>query len=67
LLDALSPVPVAAYRFGNDPVTEVPLTLPDFPYAQFPLIAIGAPCAIPTECHHIDHYVSGVAAEVVKS
>ena len=61
LLDALSPVPVVAYRFGNDPVTEVPLTLPDFPYAQFPLIEIGTPCLISVACHHITNYVSGVA------
>jgi lipase (class 3) len=62
LVDVISSVPVAAYRFGNDPVTDVPLTLPDFPYAQVPLIEIGVPCVIPTLCHHIENYLAGVVA-----
>lgn len=55
-------VPVGAYRFGDDPVTEVPITLPGFPYAQVPLIAIGAPMPNPLDCHHIGNYASTVGA-----
>jgi Lipase (class 3) len=55
-------VPFCAYRFGDDPVTEVPFTLPDFPYAQVPLTAIGRPMIPAIECHHIANYVAGVQA-----
>lgn len=54
-------VPFCAYRFGNDPVPEVPFTLlPNFPYAQVPLTQIGAPLPIAIHCHHIANYVVGV-------
>ena len=55
-------VPFCAYRFGNDPVPDVPFTLPGFPYAQVPLKQIGMPKIDPFECHHIANYVEGVHA-----
>lgn len=56
--------PTSAYKFGDDPVPEVPFTLPDFPYAQFPLIKIGKPLPIALDCHAIVNYVSGVRDSV---
>jgi hypothetical protein len=53
-------IPFCAYRYGNDPVTDVPLALPDFPYVQVPLVAVGTPCSIAAECHHIQNYVAAV-------
>jgi hypothetical protein len=51
-------VPFCAYRFGDDPVTDVPLTLQDFPYRQVPLTTAGKPKWIAIDCHHIANYVS---------
>jgi hypothetical protein len=54
---------VPAYKFGDDPVPEVPFTLePDFPYEQFSLTKIGAALPIAIECHKITNYVAGVQA-----
>lgn len=58
-------IPFCAYRWGNDPVTEVPariLDLPDFPFIQVPLSAIGKRRLWAPGCHNITNYVSGVAA-----
>lgn len=55
-------IPCSAYRFGNDPVPEVPFTLPDFPYAQVPLIQVGQVFPDAIQCHHIANYVAGVHA-----
>jgi hypothetical protein len=62
-------VPFSAYKFGDDPVPEVPFTLdPLFPYRQVPLTKIGAP--LPglhaLDCHHIANYVAGVKAYLTK-
>jgi len=55
--------PFCAYKFGDDPVPEVPFTLwPDFPYAQVPLNKIGKPMPIAIDCHNIANYVGGVTA-----
>lgn len=55
--------PFCAYKFGDDPVPEVPFTLmPDFPYAQVPLTKIGAALPNAIDCHHISNYVAGVTA-----
>jgi len=52
-----------AYKFGDDPVPEVPFTLmPAFPYEQVPLSKIGEPLTNALDCHHIANYVSGVHA-----
>lgn len=68
-------IPFCAYRFGNDPVPEVPLSLPDFPYVQVPLTQVGepgenhAPPSIMSRLlsvsknfadHHISNYVAAV-------
>ena len=53
-------IPFCAYRYGDDPVTEVPFTLADFPYAQVPLTAIGSPMIPPVLCHRITNYVAAV-------
>ena len=58
---AISAISTSAYRFGDDPVTEVPFTFPpDFDYRQVPLIMIGAPIEPATRCHAIENYLSGV-------
>ena len=56
----LTSINYSAFRYGNDPVTEVPLTLADFPYAQVPLTIIGAPLPDPIKCHAIANYVTAV-------
>jgi hypothetical protein len=56
-------VPFCAYRFGDDPVTEVPLTLLDFPYQQIPLTAIGRPMSPSVSCHHVGNYVTAVPVQ----
>ena len=54
-------IPFCAYKFGDDPVPEVPPTLlPDFPYAQVPLTKVGDPSPNAIDCHHIGHYVAAV-------
>lgn len=55
-------VPLCAYRFGDDPVTDVPYTWPDFPYRQVPLTAIGKPLWPAVSCHHIANYVAAFEA-----
>lgn len=62
-LEALAAIPISAYRFGNDPVTEVPFTVvPQFDYRQVPLIQIGEPMAPSWKCHAIENYVGAVKA-----
>lgn len=59
-------VPFCAYRYGDDVVPEVPLSLPPLlPYVQVPLTALAdthKPGLGPFGCHHIDNYVAGVRA-----
>ena len=55
-------VPFCAYRFGNDPVPEIPLALPGFPYEQVPLNQVGTPMVDPFKCHAIENYVNAVHA-----
>lgn len=58
---AIAAIPTSAYRFGNDPVPEVPFTLPpEFAYAQVPLIAVGTAMLPPWRCHAIENYVTAV-------
>ena len=56
----ITSIPFCAYRYGDDPVTEVPFTLADFPYAQVPLTAIGSPMIPPVPCHRITNYVAAL-------
>ena len=56
-------IPFCAYRYGNDPVTGVPLTFMDFPYEQVPLTEIGSAMIDPFRCHAIGNYVAGVKAK----
>ncbi len=53
-------VPSSAYRFGNDPVPDVPLTLPGYPYMQVPLSEVGSPMPNPFDAHAIENYVAAV-------
>jgi len=62
-------VPFCAYKYGQDPVPDVPLSLPPlFPYQQVPLIGLLAPAVDPLDlqrrlqCHKIGNYVAGVRA-----
>ena len=67
-------VPFCAYRYGDDPVPEVPFTIdPLFPYQQVPLTHVGPPATgiatnilaeliAKTGDHHIGNYVTGVRA-----
>lgn len=55
-------IPFSAFKFGDDPVTEVPFTLPDFPFAQVPLTKIGQALPDAIDCHHVANYVAGVHA-----
>lgn len=61
LVDVVSSRPFCAYRVGNDPIPDYPKPKPPaFPYVQFPLTVVGAPCLIPVECHHAHNYVANV-------
>ncbi len=52
-------VPTAAYRNGNDPVTDVPFRArPLWLYEQRPLLRGGDACRPPWDAHHIDRYVA---------
>lgn len=67
---------VIAYRNGDDPVPQVPFTLPDFPYEQIPLTHVG-PVASPTNAfsflppeifrrvgfHHISAYQHAIKGD----
>lgn len=53
-------IPFCAYRFGNDPVPEVPITLPGFPYQQVPLTQVGYDFLDPFKAHAIENYLSAV-------
>jgi len=59
-VETVMTVPLSAYRFGNDPVPEIPIALPGFPYEQVPLIEIGSPKLDPFACHSIANYVAAV-------
>jgi hypothetical protein len=70
-LDYLSDIDAIAWRNGDfthrDLVTEVPFTLPSFPFAQRPLTDISAPPPPNDEWgllawHHLELYISGIAA-----
>jgi hypothetical protein len=65
-------VPFCAYRYGEDPVPEVPLTIPPlFPYQQVPLVQLPGPTSgslslsARLACHHIANYVAGVKAAAI--
>lgn len=54
-------VPFCAYKYGNDPVPDVPWHIPFFfPYRQIPLTMVGAPKASSFKCHAIENYVAAV-------
>ena len=67
---------VIAYRNGDDPVPQVPFTLPDFPYEQIPLTHVG-PAENPTNAfsflppeifrrvgfHHISAYQHAIKGD----
>jgi Lipase (class 3) len=60
-IKTVASVPIAAVRFGDDPVPGVPFEFdPDFPYRQVPLAQVGAPMINPFSCHHIDNYVNAI-------
>lgn len=72
-VDALSKIPFSAYRYGDDPVTQVPIHTARFPYEQVPLTQIGPASNVRFPLfgdvaglvrgnHHIQNYVSGVLA-----
>lgn len=61
-------IPFCAYRYGQDPVPEVPFSIPGWPYEQVPLTQLPGP-AVPLfdirarlADHHIQNYVAGVQA-----
>lgn len=56
----------AAWRYGNDPVVDVPLTIPPLlDYRQEPnMTAIGVPMHDPLGCHHIANYVAALASPI---
>ena len=64
--DGLQSIPdIKAWHNGVDIVPEVPITLPGFPWVQFPLIHIferpeGLDEFIPTDWHSIELYLKGV-------
>jgi hypothetical protein len=49
-----------ALRFGNDPVTDQPLTFP-----HVPVYPVGRSINPPTDCHHIENYVSAVIGTAI--
>ena len=61
-VDAVTSLPFCAYRFGNDPVTQIPLSLRDFPFRQVPLTQVGARKLWFPACHHFANYDAGVRA-----
>ena len=61
--DLVDQAPTAAYRNGNDPVTDVPLRAPPlWLYEQRSLRRGGGVCRPPWDAHHIDNYVALEAA-----
>jgi len=59
-VDAVTSVPFCAYRNGNDPVTQVPFALRDFPFRQVPLTQVGRRRIWFPACHHFPNYDSTV-------
>lgn len=60
---AVTQMPFCAYRFGNDPVPEVPFHIPFFfPYENVPLVSGGAPKGDPFKSHAIANYVALVTS-----
>jgi hypothetical protein len=57
-------VPFCAYRYGHDPITEVPATLPGLPWTQVPLRILPAsvPFLDPFHYHAIGNYTTAVHA-----
>jgi alpha-beta hydrolase superfamily lysophospholipase len=47
-----------AWRFGNDPVPDLPGWFP-----QVPLEPIGRAMPLPTDCHHIDNYLTALTPQ----
>lgn len=61
--ELVSLVSTAAYRNGNDPVTDVPFrAVPFWLYEQLPLLRGGQICRPPWDAHHVDRYVALEAA-----
>lgn len=57
--ELVNQVSTAAYRNGNDPVTDVPFrAMPFWLYEQRPLLRGGDRCRPPWDAHHIDLYVN---------
>lgn len=72
-VDFITHIPICAYRYGDDPVTEVPMTTLLCPYRQVPLIHVGPPQRFRSPLlsdvtglirgfHHIANYVAAVLA-----
>ena len=49
----LQPIPVRQYRYGDDPVTELPWLPGIYEHVREPLIHIGHPMLDPISCHSI--------------
>lgn len=66
LASVLKNIPLSSYRNGNDPVPDVPVFLPDFPYVPVKeLIQVHSKLdddMFPLEApdHHIQHYVNAL-------
>lgn len=60
-VSAIANVPFCAYRYGDDPVTQVPFKIPYlFPYSQVPLTCVGTTMIDKFLCHFIGNYVGAV-------
>lgn len=59
-VDAVTSLPFCAYRVGNDPVTQVPFSLRDFPFRQVPLTQVGRRRLWFPGCHHFPNYDAAV-------
>ncbi|MFZ0271014.1 MAG: hypothetical protein WAL34_04105 [Acidobacteriaceae bacterium] len=65
LRDILTPISKSSYRNGNDPVTDVPVFLPGFPYVEpcdFTQLDVPPATHDLLHDHHIEQYVAGVEA-----
>lgn len=62
LATLLAGVEVRQYRYGNDPVTEVPWVPGVYEHVREPLVAIGAAMVCAAECHFIARTVAWLEA-----
>ena len=71
LKDILKNVPICSYKNGDDPVTDVPFNLPDFPYIHpRDLIPVKVETTSPDpwlllKNHHIQNYIAALALQDV--